>query len=201
MNALILKPIREVQLWILRRSEVARFEGIILADPRSPGERNPHFADLLLAALSLVKETDLRRFERVRRRLKWIVNGPPLYGAGAEYEHQLQACTINLREPSPEYPREHVIAWYARILVHEATHGEIAARGILYTPKLRSRIERLCVHEEQRFVADLGRTQPELARWLYREFDASNWTRSWNVTRTQCLVAGVRRLLQVDRQA
>jgi len=94
----------------------------------------------------------------------------------------MRACAIDFIEPSPEYDSEYLIGSYACTLVHEATHGAIDARGVLYTPKLRSRIEHLCVREEQRFVIRLTLTRPALADRRYRDFDFSQWEPSWRAT-------------------
>jgi len=86
-----------------------------------------------------------------------------------------------------------LIGYYACVLVHEATHGVICSRGIPYSRELRSRIERLCVTEEQRFLIHLTITHPDLASGLYREFDASKWRASWNATRTERFLAVIKR--------
>jgi hypothetical protein len=182
MRTLIQKLAKRAGLWLLSASEVARFEGIILADLRDRRNQTPHFRETLLAALRLLKNTDPCRFARVRKRLSWIVQQTLSPRGGAEYRHAMRACAIDFIEPSPEYDSEYLIGWYACTLVHEATHGAINARGILSTPKLRSRIEYLCVREEQRFVIRLTLTQPALADRLYREFDFSEWERSWRMT-------------------
>jgi hypothetical protein len=169
-------------LWIQSRGEVAQFEGIILADLRNRRNQTGHFRETLLAALRLLKETDPCRFARVRRRLSWIVQTTLSPLIGAQYHHEVRTCAIDFIEPSPEYDSEYLIGCYACTLIHEATHGAIQSRGILSTPKLRSRIEYLCVREEQRFVIRLTLTQPALADRLYREFDFSEWEPSWRTT-------------------
>jgi hypothetical protein len=71
------------------------------------------------------------------------------------------------------------------MLVHEATHGVVAARGIHYERALWSRIERLCVHEENRFVKRLRNQGFDGAEQLEREFDERRWEFSWTATRGQ----------------
>jgi len=181
-----------MDLWRFRRREVVRFEGITLVDLRIPEDQTPHFREILLAALSLIKATDTRRFERVRRRLAWVVHEPYLFGS-AEYRHNTRACVIRFVEPSPQYTVDWLIGYYARVLVHEATHGVICSRGITYSRELRSRIERLCVSEEQRFLIHLTFMHPDLATGLYREFDARRWRANWNATPTERLLAVIKR--------
>ena len=48
-------------LWLLSKSEAARFDGIIICDP----EESEQFRTTIIAALQLVKDTDQRRFERI----------------------------------------------------------------------------------------------------------------------------------------
>ncbi len=62
MRRLISRFATHVQLWFYRRNEVARFDGIILTDLKQLPNRPPHFRDTLLAALHLLKSSDLRRF-------------------------------------------------------------------------------------------------------------------------------------------
>lgn len=174
---------------------MARFDGIVVADLRIHRNQTPHFRDTLLASLRLLKDTDSGRFTRVRRRIAWIVNCTLSVHGEAEYRHATRTCAIDFQEPTPVFDPQFLIGWYACTLVHEATHGEIRSRGILYTAELRSRIERLCVSEEQRFLLRLTITRPELADRLYSDFDASEWKRSWAATRAEQFRAQLRRIL------
>jgi hypothetical protein len=82
--------------------------------------------------------------------------------------------------------------------VHEATHGSIRARGIEYSPELRSRIEQLCVAEENRFLDRLAISQPELAGRLRTDFDESLWHWSWQASRTAKLFRTLGRIFSKD---
>jgi hypothetical protein len=141
-----------------------------------------------------LKETDPRRFGRVRRRLKWITYQILARRGAAHYRHETRTCAIDFLEPSPEYPPEYLIGLYACTLVHEATHGEIRSRGVHYTPELRSRIEQLCVREEQRFVSRLKLSHPNLAAGLNPEFDASLWEWKWRATAADHFIAQTKRI-------
>jgi hypothetical protein len=184
----------KAQLWIFRTSEVARFDGIILADLRSPERQTPHFRAIILGALRLLKETDPCRFARVKRRLKWIVRQTLDLRGSAQYQHSTRTCAIDFLEPSEVYDSEFLTGWYASTLVHEATHGEIRSRGILYTEQLRQRIEQICVKEQQNFEKRLTTTQPDLAKRIHCDFDAANWEWSWSLTPWQQLKFGMRRI-------
>jgi hypothetical protein len=179
-----------ILIWMQRTSEVARFEGIVIADFRN---KSSHFRDTVLAALKLIKVSDARRFARVKRHLKWIVNSTLRVPGMAEYYHPTQTCRMDFVEPTPGSDAGYPIGSCASTLVHEATHGVVACRGIAYSKKLRSRIERLCVTEEQRFLIHLTITQPALASSLYFEYDPARWKESWAITRFQDLAAVLRR--------
>jgi hypothetical protein len=191
MSELINRVARNVQLWCYRKNEICQFDGIRLADLKG----GPHFREILLAALRLLQATDLRRFQRVRKHLFWVVRTTLSIPGLAVYNSLTRACEIDFLSPSSEFDAECLIGWYACTLVHEATHGVICSRGIAYTPKLRSRIEHICVKEEQRFLFRLTFTQPDLADRLYREFDASHWKESWSTTPRERLRVKLRRIL------
>jgi len=178
-------------LWIQRTSEVARFDGIAIADYRN---RSSHFRDTVLSALDLIKRTDARRFARVKRQLKWIVNSTLRVPGMADYYHGTQTCRIDFVEPAPGSDAEYPIGSCASTIIHEATHGVVACRDIAYSKKLRSRIERLCVTEEQRFLIHLTITRPALATSLYHEYDPARWKDSWAITPFQNLTAILRRI-------
>jgi hypothetical protein len=166
--------------WLQRKSEVARFEGIIISDPN----QSENFRVIILAALNLVKDTDPRRFERIKKYLKWIVNCT-LAQSGAQYFHDKQTCAMDFEFPKFKKDSEFNVAYFAKTLVHEATHGVVRSRNIHYIVELRSRIENLCVTEENRFVKRLALAHPELAKKLYRDYDASDWEYTWERTRKQ----------------
>ena len=177
-------------------SNVGEYEGIALSDLR---RRSEHFRTTLLAALRLLHTTDPRRFARVQREIGWIVNCT-LACPGAEYDGEFRVCRVEFEEPVAASDPKFSIGWWARTLVHEATHGAIARRGIVYSADLRSRIERLCVTEEHRFLDRLSDTHPELADDLYREYSAAQWEFAWHATPRQ-LVSSLFSRLRNDEGA
>jgi hypothetical protein len=165
-------------VWVFEKCEVARFEGIILSDVTS----EKLFVVVLLEALELVRSIDPRRFSRIRRHIRFIANFSPGY-SGACYDSQTRSCKFLFKGPSQDDPdRMAFVVGYAKVLVHESTHGEILARRIPYTPALRARVERLCVKEENRFVAALKRTRPEIGDRFWTEFDEGFWDPVWELT-------------------
>lgn len=172
-------------LWVQKRSEVARFEGIVLADVR---QKSPHFKSVLLEALQFIRDYDPRRFIRVQRHIGWIVNCDLEPNQSAEYNSEIRTCNIDFIEPKDEVDRVWSALHYPRTLIHEATHGAISSRGIAYTPELRARIEKLCIAEERRFLRRVGRLRPDLSEQLVameREFDSAAWEKSWTTSRWQ----------------
>ena len=169
--------------WAYRGQQVGECEGIAVAEA---GQHYDDFVSCIVDAMKLVERTDPRRFARIKQRIKWIANAP-LFRAGGMYQHSTQACVIDFNRDVCALNHNVAVGWCARLLVHESTHGVLCGRGIPYSRKLRCRVERRCVKEEQRFLARLAQSDPELASWLTREFDEADWVPSWNATWTDKL--------------
>ena len=183
-------------LWVQKRNEVARFEGIVLADVR---RTNPHFKTTLLEALQFIRDYDPRRFARVQRHIGWIVNCGLEPNMNAEYNSETRTCSIDFMEPKEEVDRVWSAMHYPRTLIHEATHGALISRSIAYTPELRARIEKLCITEEKRFLRRVGRLRPDLSELLVsmeREFDSAAWEKSWTTSRWQRARSALQQLWQ-----
>jgi hypothetical protein len=176
-------------LRLQRENEVARFDGIILADTQD----SALFRSAAPSALQLIKNLDMRRFRRLQRYIKWIVNCPLPYGGG-QYHYPTRTCRLDIEKTTPEPDPEYAAAAVASTLIHEATHGVLRARAIGYSPQLRSRVEHCCVREQNRFIARLSTSRPDIATFLHREFTESRWHRSWTATRLQSLADVFRRL-------
>lgn len=178
-------------LSLQRKSEVARFDSIILSDTQANGQ----FRTTVLSALQLIKDLDGRRFHRVQRYIAWIVNCPLPFG-GAQYHYKTRTCRLDFEHLAPEPDPQFASAIVARALVHEATHGLLHARGVPYSAQLRSRVERCCWTEENRFLMQLAIKQPAIAQSVRREFIESRWRLSWRASPLQSLAALGRRLLR-----
>ena len=83
MRRWIHRLLTRLVLWLQRKNQIASFDDIRLC------EGSPTFKRVLLAAFQLLKETDPRRFARVKRHLKWVCN-QPISHPGAEYRHDTQ---------------------------------------------------------------------------------------------------------------
>lgn len=173
---------RRVTLWSMRKSETGRFDGIGLASFRRNGDS---FTKTIGSALHLIKEQDPRRYARVKRYIAWIVNGIN-NALGAQYQPELRTLFLQFEE-APEVPPDVLIALYASIIIHEATHGVIEQRGIQMSETNQLKIERLCTAEENRFVAILHARDPERYPSCFLNFDADkyHWASEWNKSRLQ----------------
>jgi hypothetical protein len=188
---LIKQLARKGELRIQRKHEIAQFDGIALVDP---DDYTPYFSKIITAALQLIKDTDQRRFHRVQRYIRSIVNCTRPFGGGA-FLSETKTCEFEFRIPRSEHDVQFYTAWYACALVHEATHGRLRSRGIGYTPENRTRIEKLCVTEEQRFAKRL-RVAPEVLAWLQHglTFDPRRWQRHWKSTPWKRFILTMRRI-------
>src|ERR1700719_5088096 len=95
----------------------------------------PFFRETFAAALELAERKDPRRLRRICRYLKGIVNLP--VNAEAGYILQLQVCAVRFQPPPLKDKLPKWAAWYAALLVHEATHALIHVRGIPYNEEHR----------------------------------------------------------------
>jgi hypothetical protein len=160
----------------LFRRELARYplqvlEGVALYFPRPEAER-------VVAALTLLREADPRRFRRVQRHLPVLTTSRE----GTHYDATADAGCIDVALEGS--------AWLlAAALVHEATHAYLLkARGVPYEGRWRPWHERLCLREElcvlRRVVRYADWPTPEAAEYLagmeaqHREALAREW---WDV--------------------
>lgn len=127
-------------------------KGIRIFDPNP--ETFPNSAKVLSEALELIEQNDPRRFERVKREIRVIVQMP--VASGGSYSCLMRACTLDLRHfPLTEKPKFELVL-LAGLIVHEATHGHLFRKGIVHTKRVFRRTETACWKEEVRFAKKLG---------------------------------------------
>jgi len=162
-------------LWSMKGNEVSQIDGIVLCDIRKRGDS---FRPTIERALQLIRQHDLRRYGRVQQHISRIANQILKPGTFAEYHFRLRTVFIEF-DDFPRVSSDVRAAFYACALIHEATHGELAAKGIVTTAENRGRIERLCVTEQNRFAARLA---AEDGRYKLRQVDfkESYWSEAWN---------------------
>ena len=146
------------------------------------GSDNRAFVDAVTAALRLLQLVDARRYRRAQRHAPNLVRWPFQIGAG----HYLGPGQAYYMESACETANPAAVAGS---LVHEATHGYLAARGFRYW-KARRRHERLCLTEQVRFLRRYLQWHPTcseeekrqalnaIEQWAQRAF-ASRW---WSTT-------------------
>ena len=160
--------------------------GIVLVGMGRTDRSNDAFQQVTEDALQLIKTHDPRRFRCLQRELTYIVNGIlPTYG---KYIRQTRSCEIDFDKYKVRRGMEHYdwyLAYYASVIVHEATHGRLHSLGIPYNKHTRSRIERLCHCEQKRFARHLPPVYDYTT--LISEFNEADWHPSWNTTFRQKL--------------
>jgi len=184
----MLKPFitKIARRWVVRsqrRNQVGEFEGIRIS---SAYKDDLKFLEVIESALRLIKKTDPRRFSLVKKYIQ-VVWSVRLWNGGAEYSHYNQTCGIDFDRLIKNGDQEWWIGSCASTLIHEATHGRLCSRGIEYTPELRTRIEKLCIVEENRFLFKLIFFKPDLAESLYQHVDVTRWKPLWDATRMEQL--------------
>jgi hypothetical protein len=168
--------LREMERRLRSADEAYRIHGIPLVNYDL---YTPFFRQTFAGALEVTRLKDPRRFRRVCRYIKGIV-ALPIGHAHAGYLENLKVCGVRFQPPPSKEKLPNWWAWYASILVHEATHGLIYARGIPYDEQYRERIERLCFKEENRFLKRLGLTPESLAKMRQiKTFNPQVYQRNW----------------------
>jgi hypothetical protein len=181
--------LREMQKRLNSTDDAHRPHGIPVVDYDL---YTPFFRQTIALALEIVRRKDPRRFRRICRYVKGVV-ALPIGHAQAGYIEQLQVCAVRFQPPSSKEKLPKWGAWYALMLVHEATHGLLYARGIPYDEKHRERIERLCFKEENRFLKRLGLTPESLAKvQKIKSFNPDGYHRLWTSSLWQRLRQSVR---------
>ena len=169
-------PLRMLYDFVCRELQVSSFSGIgvVSLSNRAPAQ----FAELTTRSLSLLEEVDPRRLERVRRHIKWIVNAPTTLGEGsANYSLYFKRCCIDLAESTSYDVTDMFAAYYASVIVHEATHGMLATRGFRYKGRKRLQHERICCAEQNRVLSRLDAVVPGVWARFSSEFNPSRWSR------------------------
>ena len=168
---------KELQVYSFDSSRIGHVDGISICDSTLSGDEHSQdrFLRVTQKALGLLRTLDPRRHCRVCRQLKYIVN-MPLGMAVAQYQRNLQACPVDA-EKWFILGHENNARFFACVLVHEATHGVLEEKLILYTKDKRERIESLCHKEEYRFGLHFGQ---EWADQHVGPFRPELWESSWN---------------------
>jgi len=168
-----------LERWLLKgKLEGEFYEGIKIVDASLRRDIDKRFCVNTVAALRLIESLDPRRFRRVQREIKYVLNCEDW--RWAYYTRALRCCNIDYGSIDDTGNEEWYLRYYASTLVHEATHGAIYSRCIDYTRKLRPRIERLCHLEEKRFTSKFDTADRHWSKELVRDFDEQDWKKYWH---------------------
>ncbi len=177
--------LRSFNRWLRRRAWFSKSNlkaekfGITIIDSNLDPDDDQRFLRVVSRALSLVKRFDERRFRRIQRHIRFIINVEML--SQGRYIFKEQVCLLNFGCLMDGGIRgDDQVHDVASTLVHEATHGEIWARGFHGTREIR--VEELCVREEFRF---LSRIDPRLASERMKDHNPEYWIERWNLSRWQ----------------
>jgi hypothetical protein len=170
--------------WALNRlyagSVIATIDGVPIVSLR--GDQGD-FLRVISISFDLLRIHDPKRLGRIASSARWIVDCSLAMGARSGQFHRRHAAIEMDFEFSDEFGDDlHHAAYYAGLMVHEATHGMLLARGFDYTEETRIQTERICIAEENRFLARLGGVRADLADSLRTEFNADDWMESWNMS-------------------
>ncbi len=186
------KIIDRVTRRIFKAGLICTIDGIFISGLE---RNNDGFEEIIGSALDMIRNHDPKRYERVKSEIDWIVNSsiPPKYGG--MYQRSVKSCVINFENYSDDIKL--VSAFYAGIVVHEATHGFIETKGFEYSRGNRLQIERICRSEENRFYKRIESFYPEYEGLLTREFEPSDWDYSWETPRWKQLFHWLKREVKV----
>jgi hypothetical protein len=192
MKRLINKLAEKLFLRLVRSSVVTEYGGIKIASLRGDGAA---FSREILGALELLSDHDPSRFRVVQRTTEFIVERTlPCGRNSGEYFHGTRTISIDYEPLDPEWDDSFRHGFFARLVIHEATHGRIRDLGIATTKENRIQVERICVAEENRFCKRIGHLREDLTEQLSQSFDPSRWDRIWSAGPLSQLWMGFARL-------
>lgn len=188
-GAVAQKAIRDLNEKVLKDTCLGHVGGVAVCDA-SLAKKSPElFFNQTRQAMALIETHDPRRYRRICRHLHYIVN-QEIISVGS-YERKLKICHVDYAKFFTSSNEEWNLRSYACLLIHEATHGVLEEKLILYQGDKRERIEGLCHLEEYRFAR---RLDPEWADTCIGPFQPENWKSYWEGTRRDRLAAWWKRI-------
>lgn len=163
------KLLEKLRVWLCKRFLIDEICGIGIADVNCSDPRSSAFRIKTRQALDLIRTHDPRRFLRVQKYIRYIRN-TALHCAGKYCSGNM--CELDFgRWDFSQHP-EKTLYGYAAVIVHEATHGYLRAKGFGRTKRNWMQLERICRSEENRF---LSRLAPPMCDHLQRPFNPGDW--------------------------
>jgi hypothetical protein len=138
-------------LLILRFCRQFSVDGIRLVVPGPARSRAGLLKNKVATALHLIKTHTPKYYARVQQFIPNILFSGA-YPSQAVYISDLKLCDISFEFALAEGTTTEQMAM---TLVHEATHGYLQSRGVIYEEERRAQIERICVRAEIAFASRL----------------------------------------------
>jgi hypothetical protein len=134
------------------------------------------FVRATVSCLDLIRQSSPLHFRRLHRHVAYIADSA--ISGFAKYVSHSHAVKIDFAKYWRPEHEDLSLRLYAMTLVHEATHGYLCAHFIPYTMRTRSRVERMCETEANRFLRHLG------SKWshLRRTFSEDGWQIPWHAS-------------------
>ena len=167
----ILAVIGVLRIWLARSSVVEAYQGIQLASDRADATAEGGFVDKTKQAIDLIHSVDRRRFLRAKRHIKYIYD-VGLHPRGALRNKRLLLIDFKNSWNFYRHP-EWSLYLYSGSLVYCATIARIQSFGIVITKENWLQVWRICIGEENRFLAKI---EPSWGDRLQLPTDCPAWS-------------------------
>lgn len=147
LTSFLLRWADRIQLWVLDRVPKVEFKGIEIVDlEESEDEVRERIFEAIRSAITLIELVSPQQFSRVQRGIKRvIVEHAPSYSGF--FCRNREAAVLHR-----DFVLDEHILDISRLIIHEATHGELEAKGFEYVREHRTQIERICRKRELAFM-------------------------------------------------
>ena len=144
--------------WLNARHSATTIDGVRVLDfgELPSGANHDRFTAYLRDALFLIRFHDPVRYRRVVRHVRHFESAP--CRTMAHFTPSTRTCVIDFnKEPLDDGGIIHpwYVAYFAGVIVHEATHGYLLDRFVPYTKANRVRVERICINQQNDFLTRL----------------------------------------------
>ena len=167
------KIFAKIETNIYKSNFVGESFGVKISDMRN---KNDRYKDIIISSLKLIKKHDPKRFKRVTNNISWVINSANTVKYDGKYNALTKGCFINFE--NYDNNQELVSAFYAGIIIKEATSGFIYSKGIKFTEKTRIQRLRICYSEMNRFYKIIEKNLKQYEGLLIQEYDEQAWERT-----------------------
>jgi hypothetical protein len=173
-NSWLATPLNIAQALALRASVQTCHHGIRISH-LTKGEPAV-FVRATTSCLDLIRQSSPLHFRRLQRHVSYTADSA--ISRFAMYLAHSRAVKLDFAKYWLPDHRDLSLRIYAMTLLHEATHGYLCAHIIPYTKRTRSRVERICEGEANRFLRHLGREWSS----LHLTFSEDGWQIPWHAS-------------------